>query len=219
MTIKSGDALEKAISWQLEEIASGYGLGITMAPNIGSKLKTMLMNLSEKKRVVILIDEHGYGLVNNINNKDTALEIHAILREFYSSLKGLDSYIQFLLITGVTKFSKTSLFSGLNNLNDISLDPRAAEILGYTREELTANFSGELDQLAQQEKISFDKAIERMQTWYNGYRFSKKAVYVFNPLSILYCLQKKNLLITGLRLALHLSLLSYSKNTVKNLKI
>ena len=192
MPIKSGEALEKAVSWDLEETGRHYGLDVSAAPDISSKLKLLLTKLAEEKRVVILIDEHDYGLVNNINNKEKALEIHAVLREFYSSLKGLDKYIQFLFITGVTKFSKTSLFSGLNNLNDLSLDPRASDLLGYSREEIEHNFPGPLKALAEaHEGIDLEEIFIKLQAWYNGYRFSENAQYVYNPFSVLYCLMKK----------------------------
>ena len=79
----------------------------------------------------------------------------------------------------------------MNNLNDISLDPRAADLLGYSGEEIEHYFNNELHELAKFEEVSFERVMERMKVWYNGYRFSKKPLYVHNPLSVLYCLLKK----------------------------
>ena len=175
----------------MEVVANNHGFSVLKAPNLGSQLEVLLSTLSKKNGVVILIDEYDYPLINNIENKEIALENHAVLRSFYSAIKGLDAHIEFLFITGVTKFSKTSIFSGMNNLNDISLDERAACILGYTQEEIQTYFTSEIQNLARKEQLSHDTVNQRLKEWYDGYRFSEKPVYVYNPLSVLYCLHKQ----------------------------
>ncbi len=191
MTIKNGAELEKHLSWEMEKVAKNHGFSVLDAPNLGSQLESLVSTLSKKNGVVLLIDEYDYPIVSNIENKEIALENHAVLRSFYSTIKGLDEHIEFLLITGVTKFSKTSIFSGMNNLNDISLDPRAASLLGYTQEEIHSYFTDEIQNLAKKEQLSIDKTNQLLKEWYDGYRFSEQPVYVYNPLSVLYCMHKQ----------------------------
>jgi Predicted AAA-ATPase len=191
MPIKSGADLEQHLSWKLEEVANKHGFSVLTAPALASKLEVLFSTLAKKNGVVLLIDEYDYPLINNIENKEIALENHAVLRSFYSSIKGLDAHIEFLFITGVTKFAKTSIFSGMNNLNDISLDERAASLLGYTQEEVHSYFANEIENLACKSQLSLDQTNQRLKDWYDGYRFSKKPLYVYNPLSVLYCMHKQ----------------------------
>ncbi len=191
MPIENRAELEKRLTWEMEKVAKNHGFSVLEAPDLGSKLEALLSTLAKKNKVVLLIDEYDYPIINNIENKEIALEIVKILRSFYSTIKALDEHIQFLFITGVTKFAKTSIFSGMNNLNDISLDNRAACLLGYTQEEIYEYFTDELQSLSQSEEQSLDTTIEQLKEWYDGYRFSQMPVYVYNPLSVLYCLHKQ----------------------------
>ncbi len=126
-----------------------------------------------KKPVVILIDEYDKPILDNIEKKETAREIRDELRDFYSVIKDSDAYIKFVFITGVSKFSKVSLFSGLNNLNDITINPRYATICGYTQKDVEESFA---EYLKRQD-------FEKIKKWYNGYRWLGEPVY--NPFDIL----------------------------------
>ena len=162
------------------------------APTPGLKLEALIARLAQKNPVVMLIDEYDYALINNATNQTIAKENHTVLHAFYSALKGLDGCLKAIYITGVTKYARTSLFSGLNNLNDLSFDPRAASLLGYSKEEIQTYFYDSLKQLAERENVSQEELLERMKAWYDGYRFSKDPhQYVYNPFSVLYCLQKQ----------------------------
>ena len=132
-----------------------------------------------KKQVVILVDEYDKVILDNIENKTEVEKIRDSLKNFYGVLKGLDEYIRFVLITGVSKFSKVSLFSGLNQLKDISLDPRYGNICGYTQNELEFYFKDYLQGLN----------LDEIKEWYNGYYFLQDTLY--NPFDILLFLDSK----------------------------
>jgi hypothetical protein len=126
-----------------------------------------------QKEVVILIDEYDKPILNNISNVEIALQMRDFLRGFYEQLKENDRYIKFAFLTGISKFSKASIFSGLNQIEDISLTKRFGEICGYTQEELEYYFKDYLT----------DVNLEKVKNWYNGYNFLGENVY--NPFDIL----------------------------------
>ena len=127
-----------------------------------------------KRQVVLLIDEYDKPIIDNIGKLELARAMRDQLRAFYSIIKATDEHLHFVMLTGVSKFTKVSIFSGLNNLKDISLNPNYGSICGYTEEELEAVFSQHLQ----------DADRDQLRHWYNGYNFlSKKRVY--NPYDIL----------------------------------
>jgi hypothetical protein len=129
-------------------------------------------------RVVILVDEYDKPILDNIEAPERAAELREGLKNFYSTMKAQDAYIQLVLMTGVTKFSKVSLFSGLNQLNDLTLDARFATVCGYTQADLETTFGGHL--------AGVDWA--KLKRWYNGYNFLGEPVY--NPFDILLFVDK-----------------------------
>jgi hypothetical protein len=147
----------------------------------GSLLEKLVIKINKKKRkqVVVLVDEYDKPILDVIEDKKEAEEVRKELKGFYSVLKDLDEYIKFVLITGVSKFSKVSLFSGLNQLEDISLSKEYGNICGYTQEELEIYFKEYLEGVN----------IEEVRDWYNGYNFLRDKVY--NPFDILLYLKSK----------------------------
>ncbi|WP_157627924.1 ATP-binding protein, partial [Thermodesulfatator autotrophicus] len=125
------------------------------------------------QKAVVLIDEYDKPILDNIERPEVAIEIRENLKNFYSVLKDADPYLKFCFITGVTKFSKVSLFSGLNNLKDITIHPEYATICGYTQEEFKKVFADRLTGLD----------LEEVRLWYNGYSWLGEPVY--NPFDIL----------------------------------
>ncbi|HHB95264.1 MAG TPA: hypothetical protein ENK88_08995, partial [Campylobacterales bacterium] len=125
------------------------------------------------QKVVILIDEYDKPILDNITDKKISKEIRDRLRNIYSVIKDSDEYVKFAFLTGVSKFSKVSLFSGLNNLEDISLDARYATICGYTHNDIKKTFTKRL------ENVDLDE----LKKWYNGYNFLGEGVY--NPFDVL----------------------------------
>ncbi len=156
-------------------------------------LYELVTKLGKKSKVVILVDEYDYPILKHITDLEKAVEIQNVLRNFYTTIKGLDGYLRFVLLTGVTKFSKTSIFSGLNNLNDISLDLMGSTLLGYTEHEVERYFSTYINLFAQEKKRSIKSIMAEMKDWYNGYKFcgNKVAERVYNPFSVLYYLYKQ----------------------------
>jgi hypothetical protein len=147
----------------------------------GSLLEKLVIKINKKKRkqVVVLVDEYDKPILDVIEDKKEAEEVRKELKGFYSVLKDLDEYIRFVLITGVSKFAKVSLFSGLNQLEDISLSKEYGNICGYTQEELEKNFKEYLEGVN----------LEEVRDWYNGYSFLGEKVY--NPFDILLYLKSK----------------------------
>lgn len=143
------------------------------------------------KDVVILVDEYDKPFLQAIDNEPLQQGFRNILKAFYSNLKTCDEYIRFAMLTGVSKFSKISLFSDLNNLTDISLDERYADICGLTAEEIEHHFSEHLEAFAQKEGTDKATVMEEMRKMYDGYHFSKSASKdMYNPFSVLNALDK-----------------------------
>lgn len=156
-------------------------LGVTLSPEdlaakrFGSAFQDLIYNTYQKygKQVVVLIDEYDKPIIDNLDEAEIALEIRDILKSLYSQLKDLATSIRFAMLTGVSKFGQMSLFSGLNHLNDITIDERYSALCGYTQEELEEVFAPEL------EGVDLDK----LRHWYNGYNWTGESVY--NPFDIL----------------------------------
>ena len=132
------------------------------------RLATLIQSLHESTghRVVVLVDEYDKPIVDNLESPDVARANRDFLSGLYGTFKACDAHIRFLMLTGVTKFSKVNLFSGLNNLTDITLDPGFATLCGYTQEELETVFAPELDAPGLE---PLDR--DRIREWYDGYRW------------------------------------------------
>ncbi len=135
--------------------------------------------------MVVLIDEYDAPIVHYLG-VDTERAIHnrELLREFYSVLKNNDLLLEFVFLTGVSKFSKTDIFSGLNNLSDLTMHPEYATMLGYTQEELEHNFNAEIEATAAAMNRTRAALLEEMKIWYNGYLFHPSGQRVYNPVSV-----------------------------------
>lgn len=130
---------------------------------------------------VVLVDEYDNPLITSEN----LTESKKIYRGFFSVLKSADEFIRFVFITGVTKFAKTSIFSGQNQPNDITDNEKFSAICGITHEELIANFTPEIESLAKHQGLTFDECIAELKRWYDSYLFHEDGEKVFNPVSLL----------------------------------
>ena len=155
-------------------------LGITLPEglienNISANFRALIHQAHQKygQRAVVLIDEYDKPILDNIDNTSIATAMREGLKNLYSVIKGSDAHLKFALLTGVSKFSKVSLFSGLNNLQDITLDPRYSTICGYTDDDVDTVFATELPGLDRDE----------IRRWYNGYNWRGASVY--NPYDVL----------------------------------
>jgi hypothetical protein len=179
---QSQETLIAIINNTLLQHARHYEVNIDLA-NYGVAFDQLIKALHRKyqTRVVILVDEYDKPILDIITDNVQARLNREILKGMYNWIKDNDAYIKFVLLTGVSKFSKVSLFSGLNNLNDISLNASYADICGYTQIELENYFAEYLEQI--------DKA--KLKLWYNGYNFAGSEVQkVYNPFDILLFLDK-----------------------------
>jgi len=143
------------------------------------------------RRVVILVDEYDKPMLQAIGDPSLQEEHRATLKAFYSVLKTQDRYIRFAFLTGVTKFGKVSVFSDLNNLDDISRDPRYASICGITEGELQACFGPAVRELAEANGLGCGEARDRLRRLYDGYHFEHGTEGVYNPFSLLNTLNKR----------------------------
>jgi hypothetical protein len=133
------------------------------------------------QNVVILIDEYDKPVTSHLFKPDLK-EIRETAHNFYQVMKGADQYIEFIFITGVSKFSGLSIFSALNNTTDITIDEQFASICGYTQSELESNFSDYIDKAAERLKMTRERVLELIQYWYNGYTWDGQTS-VYNPYS------------------------------------
>ncbi|MDE6637356.1 MAG: ATP-binding protein, partial [Muribaculaceae bacterium] len=143
------------------------------------------------KQVVILVDEYDKPLVGNLNKEVNFEHYRAKLASIYSNFKSSAEHIKLVFLTGVSRFSKLSVFSDLNNLNDISFDNDYADICGITEKELFDNFKDGIQSFAEEMELSYEDAKLRLKSNYDGYRFAPKGSDIYNPWSVLNCLSKK----------------------------
>ena len=180
--IKQLDKLEQHIHVGLEANARRLGVALD-GPQYDVHLR--LAQLIERaagqygRRVVVLVDEYDKPILDNLSDPEAARPLRDGLRNLYSVLKGQDAHLKFVFLTGVSKFSKVSIFSGLNNLSDITLDRRYATICGYTDHDVDTVFAPELDGLDRDE----------IRRWYNGYQWDGTGVY--NPFDLLLLFDKR----------------------------
>jgi hypothetical protein len=166
--------------------------------NIGAKPSIRFDNLIAEmhkktgKQVVVLVDEYDKSLVNTMDKPDVNDKIRDVLKGFYGVLKGADAHLRFVFLTGVTKFSKVSIFSDLNQLVDISMDKNFSEICGISEAELLQNFQPEIQALAECIRMSCDEAFAKLKKLYDGYHFAKYSEDIYNPFSLLNTFAKQD---------------------------
>jgi hypothetical protein len=176
--------LKVALEQELQMIAKSKGISLS-ATGGASMFKEMIQQLAATHKVVVLIDEYDAPIVNYLGKDiQQAYENRELLKGFYTVLKDMDPYLELVFITGVSKFSKVGIFSGLNNLTDLTMHPQYATMLGYTQEELEENFVEELADCAQKLQLTHEQLLDKLRWWYNGCRFHANASTVYNPVSL-----------------------------------
>ena len=180
-------ALAESLDYFLKKEEKLYGLK-NEGDSFGKRFQSLIETVYNKtgKQAVILVDEYDKPLLQTMGvNEALNEEYRNTLKAFYSVIKTCDQYIRFAFLTGVTKFSKVSIFSDLNNLQDISMLNDYAEICGLTQAEIEKTFKPEIERLAKNTKNSYDKMLEELKKRYDGYKFSVLGESVYNPFSIL----------------------------------
>ena len=158
-----------------------------MSEDLSSRFKDIIDAAYCKtgQKVVILIDEYEKPIIDNIDNPELMEQFRRELQGFYSVIKGKDNAIRFAFLTGVTKLGKMSIFSGLNNLNDISMNARYADICGISEDELKSIFGESVKALANANSMSVDECYKKLAQMYDGYHFTENSIGIYNPFSLL----------------------------------
>lgn len=193
ISFKTPEILEKALDTRVEKIASDFNIRLDHDLFFKEKFGQLLEKMSQKQKVVILIDEYDKPMIEFIEAEEIekANQIRDVLKNFYGVIKASDAFLRFVFITGVSKFSKVSVFSDLNNLRDITLSEQFAALLGYTESELRHSFEPHLREMAAETGNTENQLLEKIRKWYNGYSWDGKN-FVYNPFSILNFFTEKN---------------------------
>jgi len=179
------EAMESEMCLFLDRIASSYGISL-MQKFASSRFDELIERLYKKTgcQVVVLVDEYDMPLLDALDNPEELALARIFLQSFYKVLKGTDGYLRFVFITGVSKFAKVSIFSGMNSPNDITKDKQYATICGYTQDELEENFKEYIHNFARESQVTDNEIIESIRHWYNGYSWDGITT-VYNPFSTL----------------------------------
>lgn len=182
---QSEQALETLLDESLSDWEALYG-GAN-ENGLEERFKNLLRVASEQtgKKCVVLVDEYDKPLLETMENKELAEHNKAVFKGFFSTLKSEDVYIRFIFITGVTKFSKISIFSDLNQLRDISMSMDYSEICGITEEEMRDVFMPEIEAMADEQGLTVEECLAKLKKEYDGYHFHQKGKGVYNPYSLL----------------------------------
>ena len=180
------ETLENKLDLSLKQFEAKYGRNPDEY-SLATRFEGIIRRAAEKTghNTVILIDEYDKPMLQAIGNPELQTEYRNTLKAFYGALKSCDGYIQFAMLTGVTKFGKVSVFSDLNNLMDISMINRFSEICGITEEELHRYFDDDIHTLAEKLGTGYEETCARLKLNYDGYHFSFKSPGLYNPFSLL----------------------------------
>ncbi|SHJ32383.1 ATP-binding protein [Bacteroides stercorirosoris] len=186
------ESLNQMLSRNLTLLEEEWGSDVAEM-TLSTRFSGVIRRASEQtgKQVVVLIDEYDKPLLQAILNEPLLDEYRSILKAFYGVLKSSDRYLRFVFLTGVTKFAQVSVFSDLNQLNDISMDKEYNALCGITKDELVKVFTPEIQRLSENEELTFEETLSRLERQYDGYHFCENTVIgLFNPFSLLNVFQK-----------------------------
>lgn len=173
--IENREDLDQAIIRTLKENQKNLNIECEEIDSVAGCFRELIIKANEKykQKVVVLVDEYDKPILDNIEDPDVAKKVRDGLINFYSVIKGSDEFLRFAFLTGVSKFTKTSIFSGLNNITDVSLNKKFGDICGYTQNDVETTFLPYLE----------DVDLEKFKRWYNGYNFLQSKMY--NPFDVL----------------------------------
>ena len=187
------DELHNLLDTYLRKWESMYGTAESGNPSLSQRFMAVIHSAKLKtgRNVVVLVDEYDKPMLQAIGNEALQTNFRNALKAFYGVLKSADGDLRFAMLTGVTKFSKVSVFSDLNNLKDISMSPHYHDICGITEEELHATFDAEVEKLAQANEQTKEEAYLELQRRYDGYHFCGNSTGMYNPFSLLWTLSEQ----------------------------
>ena len=171
-----------ALSNMVARCAQAHGIKLKRdVPN--EMFQDLIIRLSKKGQVVILVDEYDKPILETLG-EPYAKDVLKLLKAFYSVIKSYDANERFVFITGVSKFSHVSLFSGMNNPSDLSMRSEYATMFGYTQTEFEENFAEYIDATVKKLNMPREEFLQKMKDWYDGYRFEDDSETVYNPVSV-----------------------------------
>ena len=181
------ERLHRHLAFQLQNLEAAFGI-TTRLTDANDRLTNLIKQAYERtgRQVVVLIDEYDAPLLDVMHEEENLPALRNIMRNFYSPLKACDPYLHFVFLTGITKFSQLSIFSELNNINNISMDEA-------TEEEIREQMSEDLDALAVRLKLDREDAFAKLKENYDGYHFTWPSPDVYNPFSLLTAFSKKEM--------------------------
>lgn len=184
--------LERVLSDKLSKWETLYG-AVNTSDILGLRFKEVIEAAYNKtgNQVAILIDEYDKPIIDNLGNEPTLSHLRSTLQGFYSVMKSMDARIRFGFLTGVTKIGKMSVFSGLNNLNDISMIPDYVDICGVSETELHEYFDESISELSSANEMSKEECYVKLKSMYDGYHFCEDSIGIYNPFSLLNTFQNK----------------------------
>ena len=180
------ESLDSILNFTLEKWEQQYGTAPSET-TFALRFRGLIERAYEQtgQRVVILIDEYDKPMLQAIGNEELQKEFRNTMKAFYSVLKTMDGCIQFAFLTGVTKFGKVSVFSDLNNLDDISMRNQYIDICGVSEKELHDDLEIELHELADIKGVSYHEICDKLREYYDGYHFTHNSIGIYNPFSLL----------------------------------
>ena len=188
------DRLETYLCNQLADKETEYGI-TNPVDGANNRLTNLIIAAYKKtwKKVVVLIDEYDAPLLDVVHEEQNLPVLRDVMRNFYSPLKGCDPYLRFVFLTGITKFSQLSIFSELNNIDNISMDESYAAVCGITEEEMQTQMDNDLNLLAEKMKLTREEVLKKLKENYDGYHFTWPSPDIYNPFSLLTALSKGKL--------------------------
>jgi hypothetical protein len=191
---RTEEDLRLKLSAKLSQWENQYGK-VDYEVTLGGRFESVIRRASQQsgQRVVILVDEYDKPILQTITDKALQETYRTILRSFYGALKSMDAHIRFAFLTGVTKFSKVSVFSDLNNLRDISMDNEYIPLCGITDEEIDTQFVPYVQRLADALGQTYGQVREELKKRYDGYHFCEDSVGIYNPFSLLNTFQSNRI--------------------------
>ena len=185
------ERLHRHLAFQLQNLEAAFGI-TTRLTDANDRLTNLIKQAYERtgRQVVVLIDEYDAPLLDVMHEEENLPALRNIMRNFYSPLKACDPYLHFVFLTGITKFSQLSIFSELNNINNISMDEAYAAICGITEEEMREQMSEDIDALAVKLKLGREEALAKLKENYDGYHFTWPSPDIYNPFSLLTAFSK-----------------------------
>ena len=186
--------LENFLLYQLSGQEKQFGISTDIVDS-NIRLANLIQRACEQtgRQVVVLIDEYDAPLLDVMHEEKDLPVLRNVMRNFYSPLKGCDPYLRFVFLTGITKFSQLSIFSELNNIENISMDEAYAAICGITQEEMETQMSIDVDLLASGLKLTREETLQQLKDNYDGYHFTWPSPDIYNPFSLLTAFSKKRL--------------------------